>query len=116
MVIIVHAHGYQNKGTHVSVFAKMKEGKHDEKLKWPFVGFIIITLLNQLENENHYSLVMSITPEKNMREGISRGFHEFIPHSALQHDPVKNTEYFKDDSLHFRVQVKVENHKPWLAN
>ena len=38
----------------------------------------------------------------------------FIPHSALGHDPVKNTQYLKDDTLYFRVFVEVVDHKPWL--
>jgi hypothetical protein len=42
------------------------------------------------------------------------GFPQFTPHSALAHNPVQNTQYLKDDTLYFRVSVKVADHKPWL--
>ena len=43
-------------------------------------------------------------------------FMHFIPHSALAHDPVKNTQYLKDDTLYFRVSVEVAEQKPWLRS
>ncbi len=57
-------------------------------------------------------MVLHLTNGDNTTVGDSWGDPMFIPHSALGHDPVKNTQYLKDDTIYFRV--KVEDNKPWL--
>ena len=55
MAIEVYANGCgDGEGTHVSVFVCFMNGNYDAQLKWPFVGKIILTLLNQLEDKNHH--------------------------------------------------------------
>jgi TNF receptor-associated factor 4 len=103
------------KGTHVSVYAPLLEGEHDAKLKRIFIGEVTFTLLNQLEDKNHCTETMSLDATHNVHVGgTAWGFPQFIPHSALAHDPVKKTQYLKDDTLCFRVSVKVADRKPWL--
>ena len=46
--------------------------------------------------------------------GDNWGRHHLIPHSQLGRDPVKNTQYLKDDTLYFRVSVDIPDYKPWL--
>ena len=50
-------------GTNVSVYAYLLEGDNDDKLSWPFVGEVTITL----EDKNHFSETMSILAEHNTR-------------------------------------------------
>ena len=102
------------KNTHVSVYVTILEGKHDAKLKWPFVGNVTIEILNQLMHKNHYQRRIHIGQEMNVLVGNGRGYTKFIPHSELAHDPVKNTQYLKDDTLYFRVSVDIPDHKHWL--
>ena len=102
------------KGTHVSVFVPILKGDNDDNLKWPFIGTVKIELLNQLEDENHHLKTLTLDQEDNVRVGPAWGYSTFIPHSQLSHDPVKNTQYLKDDTLYFRVSVEVSGHKPWL--
>ena len=121
-----HAGGYQmairvcingvnaGKGTHVSVHVLLLRGKYDARLKWPFVGTLAYTLLNQLDENNHYTRTLSIETAHNARVGGASGFLKFIPHSALANDISKNTWYLKDGTLYFSVEVKVTDHKPWL--
>jgi len=104
----------EGSGTHVSVFAFIKKGEYDRTLHWPFQGKITFILLNQLEDDNHYSKMIAVTEEDNSMVGDDWGFYTFIPHTELGHDPVKNTQYLKDDTLYFRVFVEVTDHKPWL--
>ena len=107
----VCANGYgDGKGTHVSVYAYIVEGKNDSKLKWPFIGKV---LLNQLKDDNHHIKTVSVKMEHNVQVGKGCGYL-FIPHSELDHNPSNNTQYLKDDTLYFRVSVKVPDHKPWL--
>ena len=115
MVLRVDVNGSgSGKGTHLSVCALIREGKHDANLKWPFVGRITFTLLNQLEDKNHHHKVMEITRDRNAQVGSAWGKHTFISHSKLDYDPGKNTQYLKDDTLYFSVSVEQADHKPWL--
>ena len=77
------------------------------------VGKVIFTLLNQLEDENHYTKVTILDTENLAIAGDNDawGHFNFTPHSALAHDPVKNTQYLKNDTLYFRMEVETE-HKP----
>lgn len=103
------------KGTHLSVYTVWVRGKHDAQLKWPFVGKLTFTLLNQLECNNHYSCAVHITASHNSQLGVNWGFPRFIRHSKLAQGPVvDNTQYLKDDKLYIRVSVEVADHKPWL--
>ncbi len=95
------------KGTHVSARANIIKGNYDAQLKWPLLGSVTFTLFNQLENKNHYSMVLILNSKFNARVGSEWGFPKFIPHSALGHNPVKNTQYLKDDTLYFRMSVSV---------
>ena len=45
------------KGTHVSIFTKLLEGRYGDQLHWPFLGTITCELLNQLTNDKHYSRI-----------------------------------------------------------
>ena len=51
------------KGTHMILAFKILPEDNDNKLSWPFVGRVKVTLLNQLENANHHSTSVSMTLE-----------------------------------------------------
>ena len=95
----------------MSAYAYILEGEYDAELKWPFVEEVTITLLNQLEDENHHTKVVNFD---NHRVGSIRGYAKFTPHSGLTHNPSKNTQYLQNDTLYFRVSLEVSDHKPWL--
>ncbi len=115
MAIVIYANGSgDTTGTHASVYVPIMEGKYTADLKWPFTGKITIALLNQLEDRNHYEKTLEIETEDNAQIGDDWGYRMFISLHELGLDPVKNTQYLKDDSLYFRVSVKVADHKPWL--
>ena len=113
MTLRVYANGYGNsEGTHVTVSAPILKGKYDGMLQWPFSGKITFTLLNQLEDKSH--LARTLTTHNGRAGGPAWGYLCFIPHSGLAHDPVKNTQYLKDDTLYFKMSVEVDGRKPWL--
>ena len=116
MCISIDCNGNGNgKGSHVSVFTKLLEGRCDGQLYWPFLGTVTYELLNQLGDYNHHSKVSAFIASSDMRVGMNRGYHQFLPHSSLGHNPATNTQYLLDDTLYFRVSVKVDHHKPWLV-
>ena len=45
--------GFDSNNVIISV--SIMKGKHDKFLSWPFTGSIVVTLLNQTPNKNHYS-------------------------------------------------------------
>ena len=109
MALRVDANGEgAGKGTHVSVFAVILEGEHDAGLKWPFVGEVTVTLLNQLQDMNHHSMVIPFNATNNRNVGDTLGIPTYTPHSTL------SLQYLKDDALYFRVSVEVTNYKHWL--
>ena len=116
MAIKVYANGYSaSKDKNVSVFSSFLQ--YDTKLNWPFVGKVTLTLLNQLKDNNHHTKILDIKSTDDIKAESNRdtwGYHQFVPHSELAHDPVKNTQYLMDDTLYFRVSVDIPNHKPWL--
>ena len=123
MKIVVVPNGYDvGKGTHISVYAMVLDGEYDDDITWPFQGNINFGLLNQLENKNHF--IRKVLPgrpgnedhyDKYMRRGGGGlGIGTFIRHSQLGHNPDKNTQYLKDDTLYFRVSADIPDHKPWL--
>jgi hypothetical protein len=104
----------EGRDTHVSVCAPILEGKYDSELSWPFTGTITFTLLNQLEDRNHYSHTTVLNTENKAVVGVDWGKPKFISHPKLLLDADKKIQYLKDDALFFRVSVSVNDHKPWL--
>ena len=96
------------------MYLQALEGDNDDKLSWPFEGRVNFSLLNQLENANHYHGAMCITAEHELLIDAEPKGTDFFHHSVLRHDPVKNIQYLKDDTLYFRVSVEPVNHKSWL--
>ena len=91
------------RGTHIGVSVVAGKGDYDAKLKWPLLGYVTITLLNQMEDKNHHSVTLTLSGEDNIRQGSNCSDNTFIRHSKLGYDPVKNTQYLKNDTLYFRM-------------
>ena len=69
MATTVHANGKgDGAGTHVRESAPILKGKYDTQLKWPFIGKITVTLLNQLEDKNHHQDTLKQTATKKMHK------------------------------------------------
>ena len=112
MKVRVFANGKgSGEGTHLSVYIKILKGKYDDELKWPFVGKVTISLLNQLDDASHVTQELLPAKDVNFTVGDSRGYVKFWELSELI---VGEAQYLKDDKLFFRVKVKVEGHRPWL--
>ena len=93
-------------GTHVSVYASRVAGRYDADLKWPCLDHVTFTLLNQLEDKNHHTIQVTLVPQNNGRVGLSKGVNQFISQSALGHNPAKNMQYLKHDTLYFKMSFK----------
>ena len=115
LCFLIYANGKgDGKGTHVSVYTELLEGRYDNQLHWPFLGTVTVELLNRLGDDNHHKRDITYDARSDMRVGSSFGYPKFLRHSSLGHNPATNTQYLLDDTLYFRVSVKLDNHKPWL--
>ncbi len=121
----LRTHVYANdngdgKDTHVSVYACLMKGEYDDTLTWPFLGTVIIELLNQLEDKSHHKGIINFTENKMASQRVVKGeggkvgwgISHFISHTSLGYDPLHNCQYLKDDSLVFRITAF--NYKYWL--
>lgn len=121
--LCVYANGFGTGiRTHVSFYIHLMEGSYDDTLDWPFKGDVTVELLNQLEDNNHKTQMISFNEnisEQRVRKGETYskgwGFPCFIPHTELNHNPSTNCQYLKGDSLYFRISVKITCQTlPWL--
>lgn len=117
LAIEIHTNGCgKGLGTHLSVFVKLRKGRNDYDLMWPFEGKVTITLLNQLEDEYHFSRTIQILAKSNIDVGSAYGYETFFEHAKLLYDPANTrTQYLKGDTLFFRVSADDCGDKPWLG-
>ena len=112
MCLRVYANG-EGDATHVSMYICLIRGDNDDNLKWPFKGTIKVSLLNQLEDGQHYTKEpwssddnISVYSNGRVTEGeraAGWGYSDFISHQALNYHGDKNCQYLMDDTLYFRV-------------
>ena len=116
MCLRIDPNGYDSgKGTHVSVFVHLMKGDNDDNLKFPFKGRIVVSLLNQLEDKNHFtSEVWSLEynlpvdtsgPVTTGDRGDGWGLPKFTPLNDLNYNSDKNCQYLKNDRLFYRIDT-----------
>ena len=101
------------KGSHLSIYAYITKGQHDDRLQWPFTGTIIIELLNWLKDKGHYKKTLSIDTNNDFvrvtkgEYGNNGGNPQFISHSSLNSST--NSQYLYKDCIRVRVQAIANN-------
>ena len=117
-----HLHGYRmslwvdiggngpGKGIYISVFLSLTKGEHDQKLKWPFRGSVIVQLLNQRDDELSHTEVIKyhdhtppLTAGRVMEEG--RMSKPWGKGKFMKHEELRNAGFVKNDTLKFRVST-----------
>ena len=91
MCINVDANGcLDHTDTYVSVFACLMKGRNDDNLPWPFTGEVTVTLLNQLEDENHHSDTVTFPEDSDeANERMMRGLKD-IYMDGMNSSPMMN--------------------------
>ena len=110
----VHTNGNDSgKGSHLSISVIIMKGQHDDRLRWPLTGTIIIELLNWLEDKGHYKRTFAIATNNNIvrvtkgEYGNSLGYDELISQSSLNSST--NPQYLYQDCIRVRVQAIANN-------
>ena len=108
----IDTNGYgEAQGTHISAYLYSKKGEYDDNLSWPIQITAHLQLLNQRGDHGHVVAHLSrsgITSGSTGHKEISK---RFIAHSELGYNAAKDTQYLKDDCLHFRLYLKVDPQK-----
>ena len=90
--------------SHLSIYAFIMKGQHDDLLQWPFTGTIIIELINWLEDKGHYKKTISIDTNNDFvrvtegEYGKHIGYPQFIAQSSV-------SQYLYKDFICIRVQA-----------
>ena len=97
------------KGSHLLVRLHLMKGPHDDKLTWPLRGNFTVTLLNQISDNDHHSVLF---PLNNSAAGsrvtngeyAARGWGmtTFISNEVL-HKSSPAHQFLKDDCIFFQV-------------
>ena len=112
LCLVVYPNGlYRGRGTHMSVFLGLLEGKYDNCLSWPMELSVIVQLLNWRKDDGHHEWTVTFNSNHHnaynqvTKEGIklSPVYTKFIDHSTLSYRATINTEYLRDDCLRLNV-------------
>ena len=91
-------------GTHVSVYVHSLRSDHNATLKFPAKFIITLQLLNQHRDQDHHMRDIQCEIKTSEKIGIRVGTGwKFIPHTHLEWNRAKQTQYLKDDCLRFRI-------------
>ena len=100
----------------ISILARITRGDYDDHVTWPFVGSITVTLLNQLENKDHYSRQiwssynkpgLAYTRRVPLNHTHNPGFGmQYISHEELEDSP---QGFVLHDCMYFEVHALAQN-------
>ncbi len=112
--IFIFANGYGFfVGQQLSVYARLTDEANSRPA---FAGSVSFTLLNQLKDNKHmYKMAKFVSGKTDAQVAFNASILDFIPHSDLNLDRHRQTQYLKDDVLYFRVSIAIDDHKPWLS-
>ena len=100
IMVYVNGDGYGHR-THVSVFLRPLVGVYDSSLSRPFVGAVHVAILNQVDNENHYSQTFEFEADDNVQAGVSL---QPAIHLSLSPDKPTNHEHRVPEGRHGLLQ------------
>ena len=101
-------------GTHLSIFVKLLEKSPEEFVQQPFLGSLVLEILNQEADEGHKAEVIEFDHADYELNLTRKGYGQFVSHSALITPSDDDPRYLMEDSLVFRITVLLKYHKPWL--
>ena len=99
------------------VYSYLLPGEYDDGLKWPFRGTVVVLLLNQLSDYNHYDYVFDYSHASNWESrrlaSDEKSDATYSSTSDLRLNALeykyrysKECQYLKNDCLKFKIIVK----------
>ena len=98
-----------SKGTYLSCYLVLMKGPHDDSLSWPLTDKFEIKLLNQISDNQHYSVIMDYETSKQHGRKVTEGeeatglsYYKFISNEDL-YKITSTRQYLKDDCLFLQI-------------
>ena len=93
------------------IYSYIMKGPYDDSLQWPFKGKVIVRVLNQCGDEDHYDYIFDYKDDEGKR--VTRGERgnylttqcTCLPLNQLDYDAKADCQYLKDDCLKFKVII-----------
>ena len=105
---------YPNEMDCMSLYCYLMPGKNDDSLKWPFKGTISVSILNQVEDSEHFNIELwsshHVVPDAvakkpvGIRNEKGWGYSQFIWLSEIE-DFTATKQYLLNDALFFRISA-----------
>ena len=106
----IDTNGYgEAQGTHISAYLYSMEGEYDGDLSWPIQITAHLQLLNQRGDHGH--VVANLNHRHDTDSDYIEFARKFIAHSELAYNAAMDTQYLKDDCLHFQLYLNVHPQK-----
>ncbi len=111
MCLRVNLHGVDSgASTHVSMFVHLMQGDFDPILAWPFPGKIILTAIDQSENDQ-----LNVTETLVSRPGLQAFLRPKTPRNhkgygyveMIAHNILRTREYIKNNTMIVHVRVEI---------
>ena len=90
-----------DRNTALILWFSPRAGDFDDQLKWPVKVTITMQLINQYRDANHYTTTH--TCEWRRAPNPSKNSSDYISNATLEWNASKQTQYRKNDQLHFQV-------------
>ena len=100
--------------THLAAYLQLRKGEHDDKLVWPLTAKFMITLFNQISDDEHFSYKLYFD-EKTPLGSRSRifddayatgwGTNKFLSNADLKAVKPK-CQFLKDDCIYVQVRIR----------
>ena len=125
--LVTHPGGLRNTRSspagHLSLYLECIRDEHDGHLVWPMCYDLDLQILNQLEDDNHFSRELATTPRESQgMKNLDWGYRTFIPHSTLERVSA-SCRYIDNDCIYFRIprmelsyDHSISSSKPWLSS
>ena len=96
-------------GTHLSAYLNLLPGEiNDKELKWPIKCTLHLEMLNQQGDHRHHTVDGIVKYDKASADRIIGPTQKFYPLAELGHNAKKDVEYLRNDSLRFKMTLKIE--------
>ncbi len=93
------------KGKHVSVYACLLKGEHDDTLEWPFLGDITVQVLNWQRDRGHFQNVLSLDEGSQNNGRVMTEATEPAGYGEPKYMPISTlfSHYLEDQCMRMRV-------------
>ena len=105
----IDTNGYRDAhSTHLTAHLKQLPGDFDNQLQWPIKVNLYLEILNQRGDHSHHSRVgTNVFDRVGSHHRRIGDDYNFFPLNGLAYNAQANTEYLRNDSLKFKLWLKV---------